>query len=252
MPPSPARASGCQRTISGRCPPRGARRTGRLSWAKKAQEEKEAQWDERIPWDEQAPWHEQAQPEEDAQPDVLNASRGHNRRTSTLAAVVVAVVIAGSVGLALALRSSPTNTHGSRPASVAEIRSQAATWVAQQVSRSAVVSCDHTMCTAFAKHGFPSGNLHVLESTSANPAGSTVIIATPTLRADFGSSLDSALAPLIVAKFGSGKEQIDVRVIAPHGSRRTTGTTRADIKARKEAASPMLAARCSTVSSHCP
>ena len=82
----------------------------KAQWAKRAQEDKDGkkvQWDERIPWDEQEPWQDQPQPEKAKQPDpdVLNASHGHSRRTSTLAATVVAVVIAGSVGLALALRS---------------------------------------------------------------------------------------------------------------------------------------------------
>ena len=129
----------------------------KAEWAKKAQEDggKKGEWDERIPWDEQPPWQEQAQPAREAKPDVLNASRGHSRRTSTLAAVVVAVVIAGSVGIALALRSAPTGTPGGKPASPAEIRAQAAAWVDQQVSHNTVVSCDHAMCAALARLRFP-------------------------------------------------------------------------------------------------
>jgi hypothetical protein len=216
----------------------------KAQWAKRAQEDKDgkkAQWDERIPWDEQEPWHEQPQPEK-AKPshsDVLNASHGHSRRTSTLAATVVAVVIAGSVGLALALRSAPTNSHGQH-VTVATIRSQAAAWVAQQVSRDTVVSCDHTMCTAVAQRHFPPGNLHVLDSASSNPAGSTVIIATPTVRSEFGTSLDSELAPVVLASFGSGTARIDVRVIARHGAAAYLRAMHADMLIRKTAGIELL------------
>ncbi len=211
----------------------------RAELAKKAQEEKEAQWDERIPWDEQAPWQERVQPEETAQPDVLNASRGHSRPTSTLAAIVVAVVIAGSVGIALALRSAPTNPHGQH-VTVATIRSQAVAWVAQQVSHDTVVSCDHAMCSALAQHQFPSGNLHVLDSASSNPSGSTVIVATPTIRSQFGSSLGSSLAPVVLARFGTGRSQIDIRLVATHGATSYRQELAGDVLARKASGIELL------------
>jgi hypothetical protein len=153
------------------------------------------------------------------------------------------VVIAGSVGLALGLRSSPANTHRNRPASAAAIRSQAATWVAQQISQNTLVSCDHTMCTALAQHHFPARNLHVLDSTSANPAGSSVIVATPAVRHQFGSSLSSSLAPLVLAKFGTGRGQIDVRVIAPHGASALRQQLAQDILTRKQSGVVMLGSK---------
>src|SRR5262249_7986361 len=197
---------------------------------------KKAQWDERIPWDEQEPWQDQPPPEREKQPhsDVLNASHGHSRRTSTLAATVVAVVILGSVGLALALRS-PSAPQGNHGTSLATVRSQAAAWVTQQISQNTVVSCDHTMCTALAQHHFPAGSLHVLDSTSPNPAGSTVIISTPTVRGQFGSSLSSSLAPLVLATFGAGPNRIDVRVVAPHGAAAYRKELAQDIQDRKQA-----------------
>jgi hypothetical protein len=215
----------------------------KAQWAKRAQEDKDgkkAQWDERIPWDEQEPWHEQPQPEKAKQShsDVLNASHGHSRRTSTLAATVVAVVIAGSVGLALALRS-PSAPQGNHGTSVAAVRSQAAAWVTQQVSHN-TVSCDHTMCAALEQHHFPAGSLHVLGSTSANPAGSTVIISTPAVRGQFGSSLDSSLAPLVLATFGAGPNRIDVRVVAPHGAAAYRKELAQDIQNRKQAGAELL------------
>lgn len=211
----------------------------KAQWAKRAQEDKDgkkAQWDERIPWDEQEPWQDQPQPEKEKQPrpDVLNASHGHSRRTSTLAATVVAVVIAGSVALALALRS-PSAPQGDHGTSLAAVQSQAAAWVTQQVSHNTVVSCDHTMCTTLAQHHFPARNLHELNSTSANPAGTTVIISTPTVRGQFGSSLGSSLAPLVLATFGAGPNRIDVRVVAPHGAAAFRRDLAQDIQDRKQA-----------------
>jgi len=155
---------------------------------------------------------------------------------------VVALVIAAAVGIALFLRSSPGTGHdsGSRPASAAQIRSQAAAWVAQQVSRNVVVSCDHAMCAALAQHHFPSGNLHVLDSTSSNPAGATVIIATPTVRSQFGGSLESSLAPLVLAEFGTGNAQIAVRLIAPHGAAALRHSLAKDLVARKASGAELL------------
>ena len=64
--------------------------------------------------------------------------------------VAAVALAAGPLALVLS-RHSPTKL------SAAEIaRDQAATWVAQQVSSDAVVSCDVTMCQLSKRTGFPS------------------------------------------------------------------------------------------------
>src|SRR6266702_2467728 len=226
--------------------PLSAVRIDKARWSKETQQVREAQQDGEAQWgreargDEEPRWKEEVQPDEEERPGPVREPRHRNR--SGLAASVVALVIAAAVGIALFLRSSPGTGHdsGSRPASAAQIRSQAAAWVAQQVSRNVVVSCDHAMCAALAQHHFPSGNLHVLDSTSSNPAGATVIIATPTVRSQFGGSLESSLAPLVLAEFGTGNAQIAVRLIAPHGAAALRHSLAKDLVARKASGAELL------------
>ena len=60
----------------------------------------------------------------------------------------------------------------------------------------------------------------MLKPGRTNPLDSTVIVATPILRSQIGSRLTSVYAPGLLARFGSGSRQIQVRSIALHGARR--------------------------------
>jgi hypothetical protein len=115
----------------------------------------------------------------------------------------------------------------------AAVRDQAAAWVAQQVSRNVIVSCDRSMCAALAARGFSSHNLLVLRQTSPYPTGSAVVIVTSAVRNLFGSSLAAAWAPSVLASFGSGPAGIIVRVIAPHGAASYRSLLNADLADRK-------------------
>jgi hypothetical protein len=95
-------------------------------------------------------------------------------------------------------------------------RGQAATWVAQQVSPSASVSCDQVICAALKADGF-SGKLVVLGPTSPEPPDSTLVVVTPAVQSLYGTSLSSAWAPSVLASFGPETAKISVRVIAPNG-----------------------------------
>jgi hypothetical protein len=97
-------------------------------------------------------------------------------------------------------------------------RSQAASWVAQQVSRADVVSCDRAMCAALRADGFPAGKLLLLGPTSQPPVTSAVVVVTEVVRDLFGSSIGSAWAPAVLASIGSGAAEVTIRVIAPHGA----------------------------------
>ncbi len=97
-------------------------------------------------------------------------------------------------------------------------RHQAAVWVATQVSRSEIVSCDPEMCGDVESSGFPAGSLMVLPSTAPDPMGSELVIATPAIQSQFGTRLASVYAPQVIASFGSGPEQVVVRSIAPDGA----------------------------------
>ena len=83
------------------------------------------------------------------------------------------------------------------------------TWVLQQVGSSAIVSCDPLVCMALAARGFPAGSLLQLGPTTPNPVGSAVVIATPAVRSQYGSQLESDYAPDVLASFGSGSSRIE-------------------------------------------
>jgi hypothetical protein len=169
------------------------------------------------------------------------------------------VVVVAAAGLALALsrpsgkapgqhlaggREAPGQDRaggGANPVLGAQaVRSDAAAWIDQQVSRGTIVSCDPVMCSALLAHGFPAANLDSLRPSAPDPLASDVIAATTVLRSQFGSRLTSVYAPITVARFGTGSAQVDVRVVAPDGSPAYLRQFRADLAARKAYGAQML------------
>ncbi len=176
------------------------------------------------------------------------------RRTTrwrVAAAIVGALVVfaAGGLTVALVRNPGPGNSAGrgapgtaalGAVSAAAAARQQAAAWVAAQVSHSAVVSCDPEMCAALQARGFPAGDLMALGPAAADPLGSAVIVATETVRSEFGSRLTSVYAPDAVASFGSGAARVDVRVYAAGGAAAYLGALRADEQARRSVGSQLL------------
>jgi hypothetical protein len=165
-----------------------------------------------------------------------NASAG--RRSHRLVGrVAVGILIVG--GLAAGWAFLAPSTHGGRPAasrsaiSEAAARRQAAAWVASQVSRSDVVSCDPVTCLAIQSDGFPSARVRALGAGSANPLNSSVVVATPVVRRQLGARLSSDYAPGILARFGSGMRQIQIRTVAPDGVAAYRTQLNADLKSRQ-------------------
>ena len=74
------------------------------------------------------------------------------------------------------------------------------------------------MCQALEARHIPASRLYVLKPGKTNPLDSAVIVATPILRSQIGSRLTSVYAPGLLARFGSGSRQIQVRSIALHGA----------------------------------
>jgi hypothetical protein len=97
-------------------------------------------------------------------------------------------------------------------------RSQAAAWVAQQVSPDVTVSCDPGMCRRLRAAGFPAARLKPLAGGGRALLGSGVVVATPAVRGLVGPPLAAAYAPQVIASFGSGAARVDVRTIAPAGA----------------------------------
>jgi hypothetical protein len=125
----------------------------------------------------------------------------------------------------------------------AAARSQAASWVTREVSKSAIVACDPAMCAALQAAGLPAANFQVLSATAADPLGADLVVATPAVRMQFGTRLASVYAPAVMAQFGTGAAQVAVRVLAPNGAAAYRTGLSQDVLARKSVAAQLLGNR---------
>lgn len=185
-------------------------------------------------------------------------SRTSRRRRPAMAGVVAltTVLIAGGVAAFVlssrnnAAQSSeskaPTNQRGTPLAR--EIAS-AATWVAAQVSRTGVVACDPAMCKALGQHGFPARQLLRLAPNAPYPLKSTIVVVTPLLLHQFGTSLADNWAPAVLADFGRGADQVTIRVMAPQGVLAYESALRTDRKQRTAVGIGLLTSRQITTTS---
>jgi len=103
------------------------------------------------------------------------------------------------------------------------------------------VACDPLMCSVLEARGVSAARLLVLRTTTADPLGAEVVVATPVVRSQFGSRLDSVYAPSVIAGFGSGPDHVDVQVVARHGAAAYLAALRQDMAARKAAGTQLLA-----------
>jgi Protein kinase domain len=189
-----------------------------------------------------------------------SARRGSGRawwRWRAAAVLTSILLVAGAGGLALILSlrgASSARLAGSHAGTSQELaaeaaaRTRAVTWILQQVSRAAVVSCDAQVCTDLASRGFPSANLLTLGPGSTDPLGSDLVVATAAIRAQYGGRLGTAYAPAIIATFGSGNARIDIRWVFPGGTARYRAVQRAALRARKAAGAQLLTNRQVTLS----
>jgi len=168
------------------------------------------------------------------------ASRGYRMAGVLTAGLVLAAV---AIGFAVFHHSGGNSGTGStagrsgagnaRLVDAAEVSRSAAAWVNAQVGSGSIISCDPVMCRALKSGGLPAAQLLVLKQGITSPLGSAVIVATPVLRSQIGSRLSSVYAPGILASFGSGSQQIQVRTVAPHGAADYMAQAKADLGARK-------------------
>jgi hypothetical protein len=189
-----------------------------------------------------------------------SARRGSGRawwrwRAAAVLTSILLVAGAGGLALILSLRGAssarPAGSHAGTSqelAAEAAARTRAVTWILQQVSRAAVVSCDAQVCTDLASRGFPSANLLTLGPGSTDPLGSDLVVATAAIRAQYGGRLGTAYAPAIIATFGSGNARIDIRWVFPGGTARYRAVQRAALRARKAAGAQLLTNRQVTLS----
>jgi hypothetical protein len=165
-----------------------------------------------------------------------------------LVALVLALAVVGLVALQLsgALSTSGSAGRGSGTtgtsslSAAATARNQAAAWAAQQVSSGDIIACDPAMCSALQARGLPAGRLLPLQPAGADPFGADVIVASPSVRNEFGSQLTEVFAPALIATFGSGATRVDIRAIASLGGAAYRAAEPADLAARKAAGAQLL------------
>jgi hypothetical protein len=168
---------------------------------------------------------------------------GHRSLVLVLSALV-AMALGAGVTLAFTQRepaSTHVSTHAPNAIQVAQAdRQKAAVWIAREVASNIVVGCDLQMCNQLQKSGFPGARLMQLQPTSPDPLGSQLVVATPVIRNQFGTRLASVYAPLVIASFGSGAERVDVRFVAPDGTKAFEAELATDRKARIAAGEQLL------------
>jgi len=176
------------------------------------------------------------------------------RRWRLAGFLIVVAVVTVVVVITLGIRHSPavtagpgkpgaaqgTTPGGQQISAEAAVRARAVTWVAGQVGRDIIIACDSVICSDLAQHGFPAGNLNVLQPTAPDPYGSELVIATADVRSQFGSKLAAVYAPEVIASFGTGAGKIEVRVIAPRGPAAFQSALRADLLNRKSSGAQLL------------
>ncbi|MFZ0190520.1 MAG: serine/threonine-protein kinase [Streptosporangiaceae bacterium] len=174
-------------------------------------------------------------------------NRGASRRRRAAVMLSLILLVAGAGGLAFTL--SPRGTSSERLtgnhvqisplAAEAAARKQAISWILHQVSPAAVVSCDEQICADLVSNGFPSSQVSPLGPGSNDPLGSSLLVATATVRNQFGGRL-GLYAPALMASFGTGKARIDIWWIYPDGAAVYRATLPGALLARKNAGAQLL------------
>lgn len=181
----------------------------------------------------------------------LVSQRPLSRRKRLVLVLSALVAMAFGAGITLAFtgaspQASPgaqagAGTPGQTPLQqVTANRLAAAKWMTAEVSPGVTVSCDSIMCQVAQQEGYPAGQLMVLSSTAPDPEGAELIIATPAIRNQFGLRLASVYAPELIARFGSGPEEVDVRYLIPGGAAAFNAHLAADLKSRIGAGEQLL------------
>jgi hypothetical protein len=202
-----------------------------------------------------------------AQASPRPAARKIRRRGPRVAGVAaLAVIIAAAVAFALSSRSSARITHSPQshkpqaqppqaqkppPQTAQSLQAQppdkpvstaslAAGWVAAQVGHDIVVACDRAMCDELTAHGFPGRHLRLIRPHASVPPHAQVVVVTPAVQRQFGSSHTTKWAPAVLASFGARTAGISVRIAAAHGAARYEAALKADLRSRKAAGAALL------------
>jgi hypothetical protein len=179
---------------------------------------------------------------------------GGRYRAAGVLLSVAALIAAGSLALTLhghGVSAAGPRGHRQLPVSGSGqlARDQAAEWVAAQIARPTIVSADPAMCRLLGSHGIPAGDIYELGPEATSPLRSAVVVETPAVRTQFGTLLNSVYAPAVLASFGSGRQRVDIREIARHGTAAYRSLLAADLAARRNSAAELLRSNRITASS---
>ena len=112
------------------------------------------------------------------------------------------------------------------------VQAAAAAWIAGQLSSDAIIGCDPAMCTALQAQGVTAARLMPLKPGAPDPHGATVVVTSDPAATQY--------APAVIASFGSGATQVNVRATEPGGATAYETALRADQTARMSAGSQLL------------
>ncbi|HUA29454.1 MAG TPA: hypothetical protein VMC03_11270 [Streptosporangiaceae bacterium] len=169
-----------------------------------------------------------------------SAMRGWLAPAASAAIVIALIAVSVVVSRSLSARQKPPPGRQHDQVAV-PATDQAAAWVVAQVSGSDIVSCDPSACRALETAGFAPGGLLVLHhNATAAALSSSVIVETATVRADLGARFNARYAPVVLASFGSGAAQIEVRVVEAKGTDAYHRALATDLDARQMATTELL------------
>jgi hypothetical protein len=166
-------------------------------------------------------------------------ARLRHPRLALALAICVAVAAAAVVSVVQVSGTSSRTASASRPhaappawarGAAGTVRTQAATWVASQLSSAETVGCDPLMCAALRAHGVAASRLVPVTSGAAD---ADVVVASP-------SAAGQQSAPVLLASFGSGASLVEVRAAPPGGSAAYQRAVAADLAARRSAGAQLL------------
>jgi hypothetical protein len=134
--------------------------------------------------------------------------------------------------------SPPPKSQSPSPATV--MANIAASWVASQVSHDDYVACDKAMCDALAAHGFPGRKLQLIRPNSSFPQHAQVVVVTPVLARQFGSTPTTKWAPAVLTRIGFGASAILIRIVSSKGAAAYGSALSKDVQQRKASAQHLL------------
>jgi hypothetical protein len=140
-------------------------------------------------------------------------------------------------------RASQAGTHGASVSATAAAMAQAAAWITGQVGGDEIIACDPAACAALRAHGVAAGRLLPVRPGTTSLSAADVIVASASIRSQFGRRLIDDYAPALLASFGTGASMVDVRASFPGGMAAYHSALRADFTARQSAGAQLLHSR---------